>query len=44
MAKTRREKEIACDTNLIEEGVEEDADLSKEIQKLEASLNKPTEE
>ena len=35
-AQINREKEIAADTNLIEEGSEcEDADLSKEIAKLE---------
>ncbi|MFO0515370.1 MAG: hypothetical protein ACK5YA_00805 [bacterium] len=41
--KTVKDKEREYDTNLIEEGGEseaEDADLSKEIAKIEESLNK----
>jgi hypothetical protein len=36
-AQINREKEIAADTNLIEEGSEGEADLSKEIAKLEGN-------
>jgi hypothetical protein len=36
-AQINREKEIAADTNLIEEGSEGEMDLSKEIAKLEGN-------